>query len=213
MIRYRMLFLSKTTFYAAAIAALVFFPLGTVLTGLSGELTVLRAALPILCTVLCVGLIAVYRSENLIHLSGLLGAALLLELCRYLYLTEQTLQLGVEGILLKGLYFSMLFTGYIMVAFVILVVTFDHFTLQLGRASTRTKMVVNQTCILVLFLCFLSMIVERWMMGGLFLPQLAEALSYLADLCLFVLIACCDMILTVDGQALFSQSRRKEGGV
>ena len=208
-----MLFLSKKTFYIAAITTLFLCPISVTLTAIYGQLTLLRAALPILCTVLCVGLVIVYRTENLIHLSGLVGAVLQLELCRYLYLTEQTLQLGTEGILSKGLYFSMLFTGYIMVAFVILVITFDHFTLQLGRASSRTKMVVNQTCILVLFLCFLSMIAERWLVGGHFLPQLAEALSYLADLCLFVLIACCDMILTVDGQALFSQSRRKEGEV
>ena len=47
MIRYRMLFLSKKTFYTATIAALVLLPLSIVLTGKSGDLTVLRAALPI----------------------------------------------------------------------------------------------------------------------------------------------------------------------
>ena len=205
MIHYRMLFLSKKTFYTAAVAALVLFPISVILTAVQGQLTVLRAALPLLCTVLCVGLIVAYRTENLIHLSGLVGAVLPLELCRYLYLTEQALQLGVEGIVTKGLFFCMLFSGYIMVAFVILIVIINHFTLQLGKASSRTKMAVNQTSIILLFFCFLSMIVERCMMGGLFSMQLTDAISYLSDLCLFILIACCEMILTVDGQVLFSQ--------
>ncbi len=205
MIRYRMLFLNKKTFYTAAIAALVLFPISIILTATQGQLTVLRAAIPLLCTVLCAGLIVVYRTEDLINLSGLTGAVLLLELCRYLYLTEQALQLGVEGIVSKGLYFCMLFSGYIMVAFVILIVTSNHFTIKLGKASSRTKMVVNQASVVLLLICFLIMIAERWLMGGLFLLQLTDAVSYLSDLCLFILIACCDMVLTVDGQVLFSR--------
>lgn len=209
MIHYRMLFLSKKTFYIAAIAALIFLPFSVILTAMHGQMTILDAAIPLLCMALCGGLIEFYRKENLIHLSGLLGVALQLEFIRYLYLTEETLQLGVEGILSQGLYFSMLFTSYILVAFVILVITFNHFTLQIGRASIMTKMTVNQVSVFVLFLCFLSMFAERLMVGGPILLQLAEGLSFLADLCIFVMINCCDMVLVLDGQELFSRNRRK----
>lgn len=201
MIRYRMLFLGKKTFYAAAIAAIVLLPASVVLMAIYTQLTVLRAAIPLLCTVLCAGLIVVYRTENLIQLSGITGAVLLLELCRYLYLTEQVLQLGVDGIVSRGLYFCMLFSGYIMVAFMMLIVASNHFTIQLGKVSSRTKMEVNQASIVLLLLCFLAMTAERWLMGDLVSLQLTDAVSYLSDLCLFILIACCDMVLTVDGQA------------
>ena len=201
MFRYRMLFLSKNTFYVAAIAAIVLLPASVVLTAIHAQLTILRVAIPLLCTVLCAGLIVAYRTENLIHLSGITGAVLLLELCRYLYLTEQVLQFGVDGIVSKGLYFCMLFSGYIMVAFMTLIVIFNHFTIQLGKVSSRTKMEVNQASIVLLLLCFLTMTAERWLMGDLVSLQLTDAVSYLSDLCLFILIACCDMVLTVDGQA------------
>ena len=99
----------------------------------------------------------------------------------------------------------MLFSGYIMVAFMMLIVTSNHFTIQLGKVSSRTKMEVNQASIVLLLLCFLTMTAERWLMGDLVSLQLTDAVSYLSDLCLFILIACCDMVLTVDGQAFLKK--------
>ena len=109
----------------------------------------------------------------------------------------------------KGLVGCMMLSAYLMVCFIILMVTYDHFTISLGRNSGRTKMIVNQISISVLLVCFLILTAQNWVLGGSMLRQAAGVAGCLSDLCLFVAIACCELYLAVDGQIL-TLDRRKE---
>ena len=210
LMRYRMLFLSHKTFRLSAAGAFILLPVSLILNALSGQLTLFLTVCTLLCLALCAGLSAAYNKEDIIRVSGLAAGILLVELCRYAYLSERYLSVGVEAIVSLGLYGCMMLSGYLMVCFIILMVIWNHFTVHLGRNSGRTKMIVNQISISVLLICFLTLVVENWLKGGSLSVQIAGAVSYLADVCLFMVIACSDLYLTVDGQAMLAMSRRKE---
>lgn len=209
MIWYRILFLNRKTFAAAAVGAFFLLVVSGGLMALTGQLTIFTAACYLLILMMSAGLTAAWKKEDLLRTSGLVGGLLLVELCRYIYLSEQYLSIGVDAIVSLGLVQCMLFSAYLMVCFVILMVTYDHFTIRLGKNSGRTKLIANQMSICVLLVCFLVMTVERWLIAGQLLMQLASALGCLADLCLFIMIACCELYLTVDGQ-IMSINRRGE---
>ena len=209
MTRYRMLFLSQKTFTVSAVCAFVLLPVGLLLTALSGQLTLFTAVCPFLCLTLCAGLFSAYRREDLIRVSGLVAGILLVELCRYAYLSERYLSVGVEAIVSLGLYGCMMLSGYLMVCFILLMIIWNHFTIHLGRNSGRTKMIANQISITVLLFCFITLVAENWLKGGSRLQQLAGAVTFLADLALFMIIACCDLYLAVDGQAMLAMHRGK----
>ena len=202
MIRYRMLFLNPKTFMTAAVSALALLPAGLMLTVLAGQVTIFTAVSVLLTWLLCGGLILAWRREDMIRVSGLVAGILLLELCRYTYLSERYLSIGVDSIVALGLAACMRLSAYLMVCFIILMVTYNHFTIFLGRNSGRTKLIVNQISICVLLLCFLALTVLNWMMGGGPVQQAAGVMEGLADLCLFTAVACCELYLAVDGQAL-----------
>lgn len=202
MIWYRILFLNRKTFLAAAAGAFSLLVISTGLMALTGQLTIFTAACSLLVLIMSVGLAIAWNKEDLLRTSGLVGGLLLVELCRFIYLSEQYLSIGVDAIVSLGLVQCMLFSAYLMVCFVMLMVTYNHFTIRLGKNSGRTKLIANQISICVLLLCFLIMTVERWLIADQLLYQSASALSCLADLCLFIMIACCELYLTVDGQIL-----------
>lgn len=202
MIWYRILFLNRKTFLAAAAGAFSLLVISTGLMALTGQLTIFTTACSLLVLMMSVGLTIAWNKEDLLRTGGLVGGLLLVELCRFIYLSEQYLSIGVDAIVSLGLVQCMLFSAYLMVCFVMLMVTYNHFTIRLGKNSGRTKLIANQISICVLLLCFLIMTVERWLIADQLLYQSASALSCLADLCLFIMIACCELYLTVDGQIL-----------
>lgn len=207
--RYRMLFLSQKTFMTSVIGAFILLPLSMILNALAGQLTLFSAVCFLLCLALCAGLTLAYRKEDVLRVSGLVAGILLVELCRYTYLSERYLSVGVEAIVSLGLYGCMMLSGYLMVCFILIMVIWNHFTAYVGRASGRTKMIVNQIAITVLLLCFLLLVAENWLKGGSTVEQIAGAVSYLSDLCLLMAVACGDLYLAVDGQALLAMSRGK----
>lgn len=156
----------------------------------------------VLAFLLCAGLTVAWKKENLIRVSGLVGGVLLVELCRYLYISEQTLNIGVDTIVSLGLVKCISFSVYLMICFIILMVTYNHFSIFLGKNSGRTKIIINQFSICVLFLCFLLLTVASLIIGGGTIQQIAGVTSSLADLCIFVMIACCELYLIVDGATL-----------
>lgn len=202
MIWYRILFLNRKTFAAAAAGAFSLMIAGTGLMALTHQLTMFTTACSLLLFLMSAGLAAAWSREDLLRTSGLVGGILLVELCRYIYLSEQYLSIGVDTVVSLGMIQCMLFSTHLMVCFVVLMVTFNHFTIHLGKASGRTKLIANQISICVLLMCFLMMTVERWLVTGQILLQTANALRCLSDLCLFIMIACCELYLTVDGQIL-----------
>lgn len=209
MIWYRTLFLNRKTFAAAAVGAFSLLIVSVGLMALSGQLTIFTTACYLLIFLMSAGLAVAWKKEDLLRTSGLVGGLLLVELCRYIYMSEQYLSIGVDAIVSLGLVQCMLFSAYLMVCFVILMVTYDHFTIRIGKHSGRTKLIANQMSICVLLLCFLVMTVERWLIADHLILQFASALNCLVDLCLFVMIACCELYLTVDGQIL--SVYRREG--
>lgn len=209
MIWYRTLFLNPATFRAAAVGTFSLLIAGFGLMELTGQMTIYTAACALLIFVMSVGLTAARKRDDLLRTGGLVGGILLVELCRYIYQAERTLSIGVDAIVSLGLVQCMLFSTHLMVCFIILMVTYNHFTIHVGKNSGRTKLIVNQISICVLLLCFLVMTVQRWFIADQLLRQTANALVCLADLCLFVVIACCELYLTVDGQIL--SVYRREG--
>lgn len=209
MVWYRILFLNRKTFAIAAIGALSLLIISMCLMALTGQLTIFTTACYLMLLFAGAGLTAAWKKEDLLRTSGLVGGILLVELCRYIYLSEQYLSIGVDTIVSLGMIQCMLFSAHLMVCFVVLMVTFNHFTIRLGKTSGRTKLIANQISICALLLCFLMMTVERWLITDQILRQSANALNCLSDLCLFVMIACCELYLTVDGQIL-SIYRREE---
>lgn len=209
MVWYRILFLNRKTFAIAAIGALSLLIISMCLMALTGQLTIFTTACYLMLLLAGAGLTAAWKKEDLLRTSGLVGGILLVELCRYIYLSEQYLSIGVDTIVSLGMIQCMLFSAHLMVCFVVLMITFNHFTIRLGKTSGRTKLIANQISICALLLCFLMMTVERWLITDQILRQSANALNCLSDLCLFVMIACCELYLTVDGQIL-SIYRREE---
>ena len=208
MLRYRMLFLSRKTFLTSVIGAFILLPVSTVLMKLTGQLTAFTAVCCLLNLLLCVGLTAAWLREDVIRVSGLVAGILLVELCRYAYVSEQYISAGVDAVVAQGLVACMMFSDYLMVCCVLLMVTYNHFTIFVGQNSGRTKMAVNQVSICVLLLCFLVLTAESWMMGGSLLRQVSGALGFLSDLCLIMAVACCELYLAVDGQMLASRMER-----
>lgn len=202
MIWYRLLFLNRKTFTAAAVGAFALMIAGMSLMAAIHELTIFTAVCYLLTLILCAGLTVAWKNGDIIRISGLVGGILLVVLCRYTYLSEQYISIGVDAIVALGMVECMIFSAYLMVAFIILMVTYNHFTIQIGKNSGRTKLVVNQVSICALLLCFLILTVERWLISNGLLEQIAGALNCVSDLCLFVMIACSELFLTVDGQML-----------
>lgn len=209
MIWYRTLFLNRKTFAIAAVGVFSFLIASLCLMALTEQLTIFTTACCLLIFFMSAGLAAAWKKEDLLRTSGLVGGVLLVEFCKYIYLSEQYLSIGVDAIVSLGMVQCMLFSAYLMVCFVILMVTFNHFTIRLGKTSGRTKLIANQISICVLLLCFLFMTVARWLITDHILQQSANALGCLSDLSLFVMIACCELYLTVDGQIL-NVYRREE---
>lgn len=209
MIWYRILFLNPATFWAAAAGTFFLLIAGSCLMALTGQLTIFTTACALLIFVMSAGLTVARKRDDLLRTGGLVGGILLVELCRYIYQAEQTLSIGVDAIVSLGLVQCMLFSTHLMVCFIILMVTYNHFTIHVGKNSGRTKLIVNQISICILLLCFLVMTVQRWFIADQLLRQTANVLGCLADLCLFVVIACCELYLTVDGQIL--SVYRREG--
>ena len=202
MIWYRTLFLNRKTFVTAAIGTIFLLIVSTCLMAMTDQMTIFTTACALLIFLMSAGLCVVWKKEDLLRISGLVGGILLVELCRYLYLSEQYLRIGVDTIVSLGLIPCMLLSCYLMICFVILMVAYNHFTISLGKKSGRTKLIANQISICVLLVCFLVMTAERWAIAEDLLRQFASALSCLCDLFLFVMIACCELYLTVDGQIL-----------
>lgn len=202
MIWYRLLFLNRKTFTAAAVGAFILMTVSMTLMALTSQLTIFTAVCYLLTFILCAGLTVAWKKEDIIRTGGLVAGILLVVLCRYTYLSEQYLSIGVDAIVALGMVQCMVFSAYLMVCFIILMVTYNHFTIHMNKNSGRTKLVVNQISICALLICFLILTVERWLIADQLLEQVAGALNCLSDLCLFVIIACCELYLTVDGQIL-----------
>lgn len=209
MMWYRMLFLNRKAFTFASAGAFLLLTASTMLMAVTNQLTFFTVACYLLTFFLCIGLTVAWKKEDLIRISGLVGGILLVELCRYTYVSEQYLSIGVDAIVGQGLIQCMILSASLMVCFIILMVAYNHFTIYFGKRSGRTKLIVNQFSLCVLFLCFLLLTAERWMIADQFLNKMAGALNCLADLCLFFMIACCELYLTVDGQ-IFSAGRGEE---
>ena len=212
MLHYRLLFLNKKTFMTAAVGALILRPASMILMAVaeSPELTIFTVVSGLLNLLLCAGLIFAWRKEDMIRISGLVAGILLVELCHYTYLSEQNISIGVDTIVSMGLVRCMMLSSYLMICFIILLSTYNHFTIFLGKQSGRTKLIANQISICVLMFCFLMLTVENWLIDDSLLRQAAGAAGCLSDLCLFTAIACCELFLTVDGGALTANRRRGE---
>lgn len=202
MIWYRVLFLNRKTFSAASVGAISLLIVSMYLMLRSDQMTIFTTVCSLLIFFMSAGLCAAWKKEDLLKTSGLVGAILLVELCRYIYLSEQYLNIGVDTIVSMGLVQCMLLSTYLMICFVIVMVAYNHFTICLGKKTGHTKLIANQISICVLLLCYLVMTVERWLIAGDLLQQFANILSCLSDLCLFIMIACCELYLAVDGQIL-----------
>ena len=209
MIWYRVLFLNRKTFLAAAVGALSTLIVSAYLMAAAGQMTIFTTACALLVFLMAAGLCVAWKKEDLLKVSGLVGGILLVELCRYVYLAEQYLSVGVDAIVALGIVPCMLLSVYLMVCFIILMVTYNHFTIRLGKKTGQTKLITNQVSICVLLLCFVVMIVEKCVIGGDLLRKLASALNCLQDVCLFVMLACCELYLIVDGQ-LMTVYRKEE---
>lgn len=202
MIWYRTLFLNRRTFAFGAAGTFLLLTVSMILMALAGELTIFTTACTLMILLMSAGLAAAWKQEDLLRTGGLVGGILLVELCRYIYLSEQFLNIGVDAIVSLGLVQCMLFSAHLMVCFVILMVTYNHFTIRVRKNSGRTKLLANQLSLCFLLLCFLVMTAERWLIADQPLRQYANVLSCLSDLCLFIMIACCELYLIVDGQIL-----------
>lgn len=210
MIRYRMLFLSRKTFLTAAVGVFLLMPVSLILNALSGQMTVFNAASIVLNILLCAGLSVAWQRDDLIRVSGLVAGILLTELCRYTYYTEQYLSLQIDGIVALGLTACMALSACLMVCFIILMITFDHFTINPERNSGRTKLIANQLSISVLLLCLLFLTIESWLIGDSnLLQKIGNATGCLGDLCLFIDVACCELYLAVDGRILSIHRKEK----
>lgn len=209
MIWYRLLFLNRKTFTVASVGAFALMIVSMTLMAYTKQLTIFTAVCFLLTLLLCVGLAIAWKKGDIIRTSGLVGGILLVVLCRYTYLSERYLSIGVDAIVALGMVQCMIFSAYLMVAFIVLMVTYNHFSIQLGKNSGRTKLVVNQVSICALLLCFLMLTVERWLIADRLVEQAAGALNCMSDLCLFVIIACCELYLTVDGQMLTANRGEK----
>ena len=210
MLHYRLLFLNKKTFTIAAAGALILLPVSMILMVLaaSPQLTIFTVVSTLLNFLLCAGLIFAWKKEDIIRISGLVAGILLVELCHYAYLSELYISIGVDTIVSMGLIRCMMLSSYLMICFIILMSTYNHFTIFLGRKSGRTKLIANQISICVLLFCFLILTVENWLVDDSLLRQAAGAAGCLSDLCLFTVIACCELYLTVDGGALSAERRK-----
>ena len=132
-------------------------------------------------------------------MNGLVSGILMLELCRYAYLAEQILSVGNEEIVALGFFSCMTLSGYLMICFILIMLTFNHFNIDLRRPGGRSRVIVNQLSIIVLLLCFAVVTVTELQTDGDLLRRLTDAASFLADLALFVDVACCELILAIDG--------------
>lgn len=196
--RYKRLFLDKRTFTVAFIAAVVLLPAGIALRFITGGLTIFTAVSAALCLLLVVGLRLAYKRDDLIRMNGLVSGILMLELCRYAYLAEQILKVGNEEIVGLGFFSCMTLSGYLMICFILLMLTFNHFSIDLRLPGGRSRIIVNQLSILILLLCFAGVTVSGLQTDGDLPKRLTDALSFLADLALFADVACCELTIAID---------------
>ena len=141
MIWYRLLFLNRKTFTVASVGAFALMIVSMTLMASTNQLTIFTAVCFLLTLILCAGLAAAWKKGDILRTSGLVGGILLVVLCRYTYLSEQYLSIGVDAIVALGMVQCMIFSAYLMVAFIILMVTYNHFSIQVGKNSGRTKLV------------------------------------------------------------------------
>ena len=200
--KYRRLFLSRKTFLTGFIAALILLPVSFILQALSGGLTIFKAADTLLLLFMLLGLSKAYRHDDLIEMNGWVSGILMLELCRYAYIAEQLLSVGKEQIVSLGFYSCMTLSGYLMICFILVLLSFNHFNIDLRKVDGRTHVLVNQLALMILLLCFVWVTLTSIKTDGDFAQHLMEAVSFTADIALFVDVACCELTICIDSVLL-----------
>lgn len=199
---YKRLFLNKKTFMAAFAVAVALLPVSVGLRAFAGGLTIFNSVNAVLCLLLVIGLRLSYDRENLIRMNGLVSGILMLELSRYAYLAEQILKVGNEEIVALGFFSCMTLSGYLMICFILILLTLNHFSIDLHRPGGKSRIIVNQLSILFLLVCFAGVTVTGLQMDGNLPKRLTDAVSFLADLALFVDVACCELTIAIDSMLL-----------
>ena len=130
-----MLFLNRKTFLISSACALFLLAVCTVLTLLDDKPSLFSIVILLLSLSMCSGLTAAWIKDDMIRVSGLTGGILLAELCRYAYLLEQYLDIGASSIVASGFVSCLIFIAELMAGFVIMMVTYNHFTTFLKKTA------------------------------------------------------------------------------
>lgn len=192
-------YLSKKTFIIAIIATMILAPIGMIMEITLDDLIPFEIISYGVLYLLLIGLCITYHKKDYILMNGIVSGILIYLFVRYAYLfsffanKEALLYYGVAG-----------FFGYFCIAVLFMsialvcLISYNHFTLNRRRAVNQTKIVLNQFLLFISFFIPIVYIITCFMLRLTVYETVAYAIVYFADALLLLVVACCELKLSMN---------------
>ena len=190
-------YLNRKNFLIAIIATMILEPVGMIMEIKIDDVIPFELIAYGILFLLLIGLFITHHKEDYILLNGIVSGILIYEFVSAVYF----LSLYIDNL---ANYRSLGFVGCLCLSFmflfvtIIFMITYNHFTLNRNRAVNRTKIILNQFLLIIIFWEPIITIVLSSMLGLTVFEMVTYIIVYASDAFLLLLVACCELELAMN---------------
>lgn len=192
-------YLSKKTFLVAIIVTMILEPAGMIMELILDELIPFEIIAYCVLFLLLIGLAITHHKNDHILMNGIVSGILIYEFVRYVYLffyfTAEDAFSYYQNIGFLGC-FTLSFV-FMSIAVVVLI-TYNHFTLNRSRAVNRTKIVLNQFLMLIYLFIPIGISILSCLFSYTTYEVITYTIVYISDAFLLLVVACCELQLAIN---------------
>lgn len=192
-------YLSKKTFIVAIIATMILEPVGMVMEISLGELIPFEIIAYCVLFLLLIGLAITHHKEDHILMNGIVSGILIYEFVRYVYLFSYfTGDDSFSYFRSAGFFGCFSLAVVFMAVAVVVLITYNHFTLNRSRAVNRTKIVLNQFLLFVYFFIPVIISIVSCILSFTLFEIVTYTVVFVSDASLLLVVACCELELAIN---------------
>ena len=190
-------YLNKKTFLIAIITTMILEPVGMIMEIKMNDLIPFEIIAYFILFLLLIGLFITHHKKDYILLNGIVSGILIYEFVSAVYFLSVYIDM-LEYFRNLGFFGCFCLSFMFMFVTVIFFITYNHFTLNRNRAVSRTKIILNQFLLIIVFWEPIITIVMSSMLGLTVFEMVTYIIVYASDAFLLLVVACCELELAMN---------------
>lgn len=190
-------YLNKKTFIIAIIATMILEPVGMIMEIKIDDVIPFELIAYGILFLLLIGLFITHHKKDYILLNGIVSGILMYEFVNAVYFLSVYID-NLEYYRSLGFFGCLCISIMFLFVTVIFLIAYNHFTLNRRRAVNRTKIILNQFLLFIVFLEPFIAIVMSSMIGLTVFEMITYIIVYASDAFLLLVVACCELQLAMN---------------